>query len=198
MKLTSFEKNVRIIIFNEDGTIDAIFASENSKKENNIKTYNLDNIECIKELLNFEKKLITKEKDENDIDRHLFYLKSFLKDNYQKEFAEKRINPTRVMDDTLLYYYLTRINKAILINSSNHINLLCTPREGVNELQAEKIEIIKNLFNYTFSWELVDDMRIERYKDNPRQGYLEIGNTKKGNIDYILNNLKIKNNNKIK
>lgn len=196
MKLTKYQEDIRIMIFSQDGTIDAIFGPTDKNGNNTIKIEDATSESTINKLKQYQAQLINKENRQDTLsDRHLFYLKEFLKNNYIEEFKSIKRNPQKIMDDTLLYYYLTRLNKIVLINSSSHTNILCIPSEGITEKQLEKLETINELFSKETNWEIADNMHIEIYDG---YGFLNIGDTYKIKTNEIIDEYKNNTKRKIK
>lgn len=117
MKEHNFENDIKILLIRENGDVDAIFSSNHKDMDSNPVTQikNEDNSQVVKKLLAFydcikyeDKGYDISHKDNDSFDRHLFYLKDFLKNHFVDEFKRININPQDINTDLWLYFSLQR------------------------------------------------------------------------------------------
>lgn len=173
--------DLRIIIIKQNGNMVVIFSCENNECDNVIET---DNVEEIKNYYDQIKDKVYKKKDSKD--KHLFYLKDYLKNNFVEEFSSIGINPQNSDDDVLLYFLLSEFGNVILINSSEHVNLAIAPNVGLNNEQLSCIKNVDSLFDASTMWQIEDNMHFEIIEENGKKyKVLDYGDTVEGNLGYF-------------
>lgn len=176
------DNDLRIIIIKQNGNIIAIFSDENNECNNFIET---NSIEEIQSYYNQIRNKVHKDKGAKD--KHLFYLKDYLKDNYVEEFSNIGINPQNINDDLLLYYFLSEFGNVVMVNSQEHINIAIIPNIGLNQEQSYSVKRINNLFDDSTKWEIADNMHFEIIEENNKKyKVLDIGETIQGNLKCLI------------
>ena len=165
--------------------MDVIFSSNDESNKNTCKLNSTDDINLINQYHNEIKNTVYTNDDNND--KHLFYLKQHIKDNMEEEFKKIRINPDIINDDLLLYYYMSTMNYVILVNSSEHINIMVIPSSGISNEQLNRINDLKDIFPNNINWCLSNDMHIETFEsDGKKYGTLEVGNVIEGKYEDVI------------
>lgn len=177
--------DIRIMIIKDNGSMDVIFSSNDESNKNTCKLNSTDDINFINQYHNEIKNTVYTNDDNND--KHLFYLKQHIKDNMEEEFKKVRINPDIINDDLLLYYYISTMNYVILVNSSEHINIMIIPSSGISNEQLNRINDLKDIFPNNINWCLSNDMHIETFEsDGKKYGTLEVGNVIEGMYEDVI------------
>lgn len=191
--MSSFENDLRFGIIKEDGSMDMVFSANDTSCKNLVKLSSNEKVDYISDFYETIKEETYQKHDNND--KHLFYLKQYLKNNFNQEFEQLGVNPQLIQDDLLLYYYLSCLNNVILINSSEHMNIIVTPNNGINGCQFQRLNDIQNLFTYeSTTWSLANNMHIETFQeDGKTYGMLNIGETHDGNLKSVISVLEVKN-----
>lgn len=188
--MNNLENDFRIGIIKKDGCADIIFSSNEKECKNICHLDNNDNKISIQLFYDEIKDKTYKENDNND--KHLFYLKDYLKTNFVDEFKNIGVNPQMINDDLLLYYYLSSLGNVLVINSSEHINILITPSSnGITGKQFNQLENFITLFDNNTTWAHVPNMHIETFEQNGHKyGTLEVGDVVEGDFNAAINSCK--------
>ena len=181
------DNDIRIIIINEQGNIVTIFSSENYKADNVIELP-LDKYE--ENIDKYYETIKNKTYKADDFgDKHLIYLKDYLKNHYVNEFENIKIDPSKLMDDILLYFLLSEFNNVVLVNSSEHINIGVIPNVGITKEQIEALNKISNKFSDKINWSFADNMHFDIVEsDGKKYKMLNVGDTKDGKLKNIIKN----------
>lgn len=175
-------EDLRIIIIKRNGNMVVIFSDENNECNNFIET---NSVEEVKKYYNKIKNRVYKNNDAKD--KHLFYLKDYLKNNFIEEFSNISINPQSINDDLLLYYFLSEFGNAVMVNSSEHINIAIIPNSGLSYEQSYGIKEIDNLFVESAKWEIANNMHFEIIEENGQKyKVLDVGETVQGNLKCLI------------
>ena len=154
----------RIMIIKENGDVDIIFSSKDNSTENLL---TLKENENVNRVFDFEKSIKGKTYQNKEIiERHLIYMKEYLKDHFVDEFKKMKINPGSFSSDLYLYYFLSELKNVVLINSGAHHNILVVPNVGMNEKELEALEKIKDIFPLDTSWDISEDMHFDIIEEN--------------------------------
>jgi hypothetical protein len=193
MRTNNFEKDLKILIIRENGNIDAIFGADDESCKNLIQIKNEDNNDVSEQLLFFYENSIDKTSNNDScMDKHLFYLKDFLKTNFIQEFKNININPQNINDDIWLYFFLSQMNNIVIINSDEHINLLITPINGISKEQSDKLNSISDLFSPSTLWDLAYEMHTEIDEFNGQKFLtLNEGDSITGNFETVISKCKV-------
>lgn len=189
--MNNLKDKIKLVIIKENGEVDYII---NNDSDNNVISQNnyVNCMDIYKELAKQNLEGI----DDKRFSRHLFYLKDYLKTNFVEEFKNINYNPQNCYEDLILYYQLTRFGNIVLINGTIH-NILVIPRQGINEIEKDKLTQMMDVFHGDEIWSLADDMHIKiGERDGEKYGYLDIGETSQGTIDEIVNQYLEKTKNK--
>lgn len=189
--MNNLENDIRIILIDENGNVDVIFSSDDESNKNTFKLNNIEDISKIYEYYNNIKNSVYKKNDNND--KHLFYLKQHINDNLKEEFNNIGVNANNINDDLLLYYYLSTLNYTVIINSSEHINIMVTSKNGISNNSENRLDDLKEIFNDNILWNLASNMHIEVFEENGfKYGALEVGETIDGKYEDVINKYKNK------
>ncbi|MBE6160583.1 MAG: hypothetical protein E7157_06035 [Lactobacillales bacterium] len=183
--------DIRIILIKDNGDIQVIFSSNDESNKNTCTINNVDDIKMINEYHDKIKNVVYNKNDNND--KHLFYLKQHINDNLSNEFKKMGINPNNIKDDLLLYYYMSTMNYVVLVNSSEHINIMVTPSNGISNNQENRLDDLKNIFPNNILWCLSHEMHIEVFEENGHKyGTLELGDVIEGKYEDVISKYKEK------
>ena len=179
----------RIAIIKENGDIDIIFSSKDNSTDNLLV---LKKEENISKIFDFEKSIKDKTYQNKEImERHLIYMKEYLKDHFVDEFKKMNINPLSFSSDIYLYYFLSQLKNVVLINSGAHHNILVVPNVGMNENELESLEKIKDIFPNDTSWDISEDMHFEIIEDHGQKfKILNPGEPYKNSLDEYIQSYK--------
>ena len=79
------------------------------------------------------------------------------------------------------------MNYVILVNSSEHINIMVIPSSGISNEQLNRINDLKDIFPNNINWCLSNDMHIETFEsDGKKYGTLEVGNVIEGKYEDVI------------
>ncbi len=80
-----------------------------------------------------------------------------------------------------------------MVNSSEHVNLLITPYNGITKIQSNRLDSINLLFKDSSTlWCLANSMHIETFQENGQTfGMLEIGDTITDSFDKIVKKIQV-------
>ena len=175
--------DLRLILIDKEGKIDIIFSADDQSNKNSISLETNKSINSLFKEYELFKNNTYKKDDFGD--KHLFYLKQYINDN--------NINVPgvdNIKDDLLLYYYMAINGYLIIVNSSEHMNIIITPNGDINDEQKRRLIELKDFFTDDIVFSYVNNMHIERFESNGKTyGTLDIGETKEGNYKSILENL---------
>ncbi len=185
--MNNYLTDMRLILIDEDGAVDVVFSANDQSDKNTVILSRTDEITDIIEAYELVKDSTYKENNDND--KHLFYLKQYIK--------TKGINVnTDTNDDVLLYYYMTKQNYVSIIHSAEHINIITSPKE-MSEEQKTRLEQLQEIFPERMQFSYAPNMHIERFKQGGQiYGTLDIGETIDGNLSKIVSAIKEKSKNK--
>lgn len=175
----------RILIIKENGDIDIIFSSKDNSADNLL---TLKENENVNKVFEYEKSIKGKTYQNKEImERHLIYMKEYLKDHFVEEFKRMKINPAAYSSDVYLYYFLSELNNVVLINSGAHHNILVVPNVGMNEKELESLEKIKDIFPLDTYWDINEDMHFEIIEEHGQKyKILNIGEPSKYNLEEYI------------
>lgn len=181
--------DLRIVLIKENGNIISIFCSDDLKSRNVIEIDNSENINEIEEFYNINVK--NDIEIEKNMDRHLFYLKDYLKNHFVDEFKSIGINPNTLTEDLVLYALLSELNNIVMINSDEHNNLLVVPYTGVNDKQIDSLEKSISLFDKNCVWSTSYDMHFENVEYGGKTfKQLSVGNEITGKLENFIDEIK--------
>ena len=170
--------DARLLLIDESGNMTIIFSSENIDSENNMEVKYAEDFKIVEEYRNEIDDKVRKKKDMKD--RHLFYLKDYLKTHYLDEFKKIGYDPQRTNDDLLLYLFLSEFGVATLINSSEHINIAFIPRVGMSDEQDYTVKEAMKLFPKDTQWHVIDDAKFVIEESNGQKYKIpDYGNEKR-------------------
>ena len=183
----------KIAIIKENGDTDIIF----SCKENS-----LDNFMTFKKDDDIIKIHSYQESIKNNIydgpkklERHLYYIKDYLKDHFVEEFEKIKVNPQKFNDDKYLYYFLSKLNNIVLINSGVYHNILIVPSIGMNTEQLNSLSKLKKIYPDDMTWSIHDNMHLITIEDNGvKYADLDVGEPYKDSLDEYINSYEVKEN----
>ena len=178
------DKDIRIILIKEDGTITTLFSSLDTEIDNTIEIKKDESIEKLTEYYEQIKDLTYKKDD--FMDKHLYYLKKYISDNMMEEFNNIRFNPLTCDDDLLLYFLLTEFGNVVFVNSAEHINIAAIPSVGMTDEQKSSIEKLESVMNKKTNWEIADNMHFEVQElGGKKYKSLNVGETRTGKFTDI-------------
>lgn len=184
--MNKMSDDIRIVIIKENGNIVTIFSSENYVSDN-VTELTMENYsEKIDKYYEQIKNKVYKDDDYGD--KHLVYLKDYLKSNFKEEFESIKMDPSKISDDILLYFILSEFNNVVFVNSSEHINIAVLPYSGINSNQLYSMKLVSNKFDDSIRWSFADNMHFEIIKDRDGKKFrvLEVGETREGKMSDIL------------
>lgn len=171
----------RIGIIKQNGDIDIIFSCKDNEL-NHLLEFKKD--DYVDKIYDYEEEI----KDEIYFhpqikESHLLYIKEYLKTHFVDGFKKMKINPQSFSMDIYLYYFLTKLNNVVLINSGAHHNLLFVPNNGMNDEQVQSLKKICEIFKED-TWSISENMHFEIFEDNGQKyKYLEPGEQFKNNLE---------------
>lgn len=172
-------KDLRIIVIKEDGSSDFIFSSNDQSNKNILYLNPSDSAEKILDYYESIKNKTYKKNNFND--KHLFYLKQYINNN--------NIDINDSNDDLMLYYNMSLLGNALLINSGEHNNIFIVPSKGVTEEQKNRFQDLCLIIPNNIKWEYAPNMHIETFKENDlTYGMLDIGETYLDTFNNIIEN----------
>lgn len=189
--MNNLMNDLRIMLIKDNGEIDIIFSSNDESNKNTCKINNDDDIDKMNDYYNQIKDNVYNKGDNKD--KHLFYLKQHIKDNLEEQFKNIGVNPQNINDDLLLYYYMSTMNYVVLVNSSEHINIMVVPSNGLSNNQENRLNDLKGIFPNNIMWCLAHEMHIEVFEDNGHKyGTLELGDVIEGEYESVISEYKEK------
>lgn len=92
----------------------------------------------------------------------------------------------------MVIFFLTEMKNVIVINSSEHINLLITPIAGISKEQASKLNILPQLFSPDILWDLAYEIHTEVIEYNGGKFLdLNAGDYIRGTLEDIIPKCKL-------
>ena len=177
----------RIAIIKEKGDMDIIFSSKNNGCDNLLV---LKKDEDVKRIYDYEETIKDDIFSNSKLERHIYYLRDYLKDHFIQEFNEIGLNPQKTNYDFLLYYYLKELGNVVIVNCGTRHNLLFVKREEMNKEQLESLCKISQIFKND-SWSIFENLHFEiEEKDGEKYKYLDDNEIIKSNINDYINGYK--------